>query len=56
MTALLEARHVTKVFGGGRFTRAPGTGALDDFSFRVDDEPPTITAIVGVSGGVTDQR
>jgi oligopeptide/dipeptide ABC transporter ATP-binding protein len=50
MTALLEARHVTKIFGGSRFTRAPGTVALDDFSFRVDEEPPTITAIVGESG------
>jgi len=50
MTALLEARHVTKVFGGGRFAKAPGTVALDDFSFKVDAEPPTITAIVGESG------
>src|SRR5918992_5737158 len=50
MTALLEARHVTKVFGGGRFAKTPGTVALDDFSFRVDAEPPTITAIVGESG------
>src|SRR5215204_2126500 len=50
MTALLEARNVTKVFGGGRFGKTPGTIALDDFSFRVDAEPPTITAIVGESG------
>src|ERR671912_177516 len=50
MTALLEARHVTKVFGGGRFAKAPGTVALDDFSFRIDAEPPSITAIVGESG------
>src|SRR5918998_4095593 len=50
MTALLEARHVTKVFGGGRFAKAPSTIALDDFSFRIDAEPPTITAIVGESG------
>src|SRR5215204_2643630 len=50
MTALLEARNVTKVFGGGRFGKTPGTVALDDFSFRVDAEPPTITAIVGESG------
>jgi oligopeptide/dipeptide ABC transporter ATP-binding protein len=50
MPALLEARNVTKVFGGGRFSRTPGMVALDDFSFRVDDEPPTITAIVGESG------
>src|ERR671920_444011 len=50
MTALLEARHVTKIFGGGRFAKTAGTVALDDFSFRVDAEPPTITAIVGESG------
>lgn len=50
MPALLEARNVTKTFGGGRFSRTPGMVALDDFSFRVDDEPPTITAIVGESG------
>jgi peptide/nickel transport system ATP-binding protein len=50
MTALLEARHVTKVFGGGGVRKAPGTMALDDFSFRIEDEPPTITAIVGESG------
>src|SRR5215204_1125459 len=50
MTALLEARHVTKVFGGGRFAKTPATVALDDFSFRIDAEPPTITAIVGESG------
>jgi peptide/nickel transport system ATP-binding protein len=50
MTALLEARHITKVFGGGRFSKTPGMVALDDFSFRVDAEPPTITAIVGESG------
>jgi oligopeptide/dipeptide ABC transporter ATP-binding protein len=50
MTALLEARHVTKVFGEGRFRKTPGLVALDDFSFRIDAEPPTITAIVGESG------
>src|SRR5581483_2800709 len=50
MTALLEARHVTKTFGGGRFGKQQGTVALDDFSFRIDAEPPTITAVVGESG------
>lgn len=50
MSALVEARNVTKVFGGGRFSRKPGMMALDDFSFSVDNEPPTITAIVGESG------
>jgi len=49
MTALLEARHVTKVFGGGLFARRR-TAALLDFSLRVEAEPPSITAIVGESG------
>ncbi|MBA3379446.1 MAG: ABC transporter ATP-binding protein [Chloroflexia bacterium] len=51
MSELLEIRHATKVFGGGRFLRKkPGMVALDDFSLKVDAEPPTITAIVGESG------
>ncbi len=50
MTALLEARHVTKIFGGGLFGRRRRTRALDDFSLRVDTDPPSITAIVGESG------
>ena len=50
MAPLLEARHVTKVFGGGGLRHTPGTVALDDFSFRIDEDPPTITAIVGESG------
>ncbi len=49
MTALIEARHVTKTFGGGMFERTQ-TVALDDFSLRIDSEPPSITAIVGESG------
>ena len=50
MSALLEARHLEKRFGGGLFDRRPPTLALADFSLRVDDEPPSITAIVGESG------
>ena len=50
MTALLEARHVTKVFGGGGIRKQPGNVALRDFSFHVEEAPPTITAIVGESG------
>jgi oligopeptide/dipeptide ABC transporter ATP-binding protein len=49
MTTLLEARHVTKVYGGGLFSRRTNL-ALDDFSLRIDTDPPTITAIVGESG------
>src|SRR5205807_10658296 len=44
-----EARHLTRVVGGGIFARR-STRALLDFSLRVDTEPPSITAIVGESG------
>ena len=50
MTALLEARHVTKVFGGGVFDRKSLNVALEDFSLTIQSEPPSITAVVGESG------
>src|SRR5258708_23670978 len=49
MTVLLEARGVTKTFGGGLFHGRP-TVALDDFSLAIASEPPSITAVVGESG------
>ncbi len=49
MSALLEARHLSKVFGGGVFSRRT-TRALIDFSLRVEATPASITAIVGESG------
>jgi len=49
MTALLEAVRVTKTFGGGAF-QPPATVALDDFSLKIENEPPAITAVVGESG------
>ena len=49
MTALLEARGVTKVFGGGLFDKTQ-TIALEDFSMAIESHPPTITAVVGESG------
>jgi len=49
MTPLIEVRHASKVFGGGLLRRS-GTVALEDFSFRIDEEPPSITAVVGESG------
>jgi oligopeptide/dipeptide ABC transporter ATP-binding protein len=49
MTALLEARNVTKVFGGGLFDKSR-TVALEDFSFQIDSENPSVTSIVGESG------
>lgn len=53
MSALLEVRHVTKIFGTGRFGKQNtknSTVALEDFSLAIDSEPPSITAIVGESG------
>jgi oligopeptide/dipeptide ABC transporter ATP-binding protein len=49
MTALLEARNVSKVFGDGLVSRNQ-TVALRDFSFSVSGEQPSVTAIVGESG------
>lgn len=49
MTPLLEARHVTKVFGGGLFDRTR-TVALDDFSLTITGDTPSIIAVVGESG------
>lgn len=49
MTTLLEACHVTKVFGGGMFDRN-ATTALADFSLAIDSDRPSITAVVGESG------
>ena len=49
MSTLLEARRLTKVFGGGFFDRN-STVALEDFSFAVDSDQPSITAVVGESG------
>jgi oligopeptide/dipeptide ABC transporter ATP-binding protein len=49
MTALLEARRVSKVFGAGLLHKAE-TVALKDFSFTISGETPSVTAIVGESG------
>lgn len=49
MTAVLEARNISKQFGGGLF-KPPPVRALEDFSMRIEEDPPTITAIVGESG------
>ncbi len=49
MSALLEAVGVTKTFGGGVF-QPPPTVALDDLSFKIEDDAPAITAVVGESG------
>ena len=49
MSALLEARQVSKIFGGGLFDKRV-TVALDAFSFGIESTPPSVTAIVGESG------
>jgi len=49
MTALLEARHATRLFDGGYFDRT-STLALDDFSLVIDGDRPSIVAVVGESG------
>jgi oligopeptide/dipeptide ABC transporter ATP-binding protein len=48
MSPLLEARRVSKAFGGGLFDKRV-TVALDDFSFAIEN-PPRVTAVVGESG------
>ncbi len=49
MSALLETRQVSKVFGGGLFDKRV-TVALDDFSFSIETAPPRVVAVVGESG------
>jgi oligopeptide/dipeptide ABC transporter ATP-binding protein len=49
MTLLLEARNVSKVFGAGLVHKTQ-TVALQDFSFAIDSDTPSVTAIVGESG------
>ncbi|MDY7080340.1 MAG: ABC transporter ATP-binding protein, partial [Chloroflexota bacterium] len=49
MTTLLEAQHVTKVFGGGLIKRSR-TLALEDFSLSIGSGQPSITGVVGESG------
>ena len=46
---LIEARRVSKVFGGGLLNKSR-TVALQDFSFSIAASPPTVTAVVGESG------
>ena len=49
MTALLEARDISKAFGGGMLHHH-ATVALRDFSLTLEVERPRIIAIVGESG------
>jgi len=47
MPALVEARHITQVFGKEKKGQ---TIALDDLSFSISNEIPSFTSIVGESG------
>jgi oligopeptide/dipeptide ABC transporter ATP-binding protein len=49
MTAFLELRNVTKVFGSGVF-RKKRTVALDNLSMTIDTGKPVVKAIAGESG------
>lgn len=50
MDKLLEIKNVSKHFGGGFLSRKPINVAVDDISFSINAENPTITAIAGESG------
>ena len=50
MPNLLQLVNVTKVFGGGLFNRSNVTVAVDDVSFAITSDRPTITAVAGESG------
>jgi oligopeptide/dipeptide ABC transporter ATP-binding protein len=50
METLLEARNATKVYGGGFLRKGDEVVALDNFSLKIDIDPPSITAGVGESG------
>jgi len=50
LTPLLEVRGASKIYGGGLFTRHDKIVALDNLSYSIPDEKPSITAIAGESG------
>jgi len=49
-SCLLEADHLTKKFETGGFFKKSSLTAVDDVSFEISSEKPTINAIVGESG------
>ncbi|HEY3058870.1 MAG TPA: ABC transporter ATP-binding protein [Chloroflexota bacterium] len=49
MKSLLEAQHVTRIFGGG-LLRKGHTIAVDGVSLIINEDKPSITAIAGESG------
>ena len=50
MPAVLEAKNVTKVFGGGFLSREEENVAVNDISMSLDQKNPKIIAVAGESG------
>jgi len=48
--ALLELRNITREFGGGVFSRTLPLVAVDDVTFSISEDRPSITTIAGESG------
>ena len=49
MTPILELRNVSKIFGGGTFSRKQ-TIAVEDVTFSIPSDNPSMTAVAGESG------
>jgi len=49
MTALLEARNVTKIYSGGLFDKS-NTVALENLSLQIEEANPSVTVVAGESG------
>ncbi|HRJ41573.1 MAG: ABC transporter ATP-binding protein [Caldilineaceae bacterium] len=49
MSAILELRNVSKIFGGGLFSKN-STVAVEDVSFSIPSDNPTMIAVAGESG------
>lgn len=50
MSALLEVRNVSKVYGGSMFRKREVTVALKNLTYSIPDELASITAVAGESG------
>lgn len=50
MSSLLKANNVTKIFGGGIFSKEQELIAVNDISLNIEVENPRIIAIAGESG------
>jgi len=53
VTSLLEAQHVSRVFGSGLLNKG-STLAVDGVSLIINEDKPSITAIAGESGSGQD--